>query len=57
MDYTKNFNAVDRGIRLSLGLFLIGLVVLQPFPLSSTWMLVFAVMGLGMMAEALNTRY
>jgi hypothetical protein len=54
---SKNLDAFDRGIRIALGLFLIGLVVLQPLPLNTTLMLVFAVMGLGMMAEALNQGY
>lgn len=54
---SEHFNAIDRGIRISLGIFLIGLVILQPFPMNHNWMLVFAVMGLGMMAEGLNTGY
>ncbi len=56
MDY-KNLDALDRGIRIALGLFLIGFVILQPFPLNTNWMLVFAVMGLGLMAEGFNHGY
>ena len=33
------------------------LVILQPVLLNSTWQIVLAVMGLGMLAEGFNTRY
>ncbi|MGI6436259.1 MAG: YgaP family membrane protein [Syntrophomonadaceae bacterium] len=55
LDFKKNLNLVDRSIRIILGVFLIGLVILQPVAINSTWMMVFAVMGLGMVAEGLNS--
>lgn len=55
LDLKKNLNIVDRSIRIILGIFLIGLVILQPVAINSTWMMVFAVMGLGMLAEGLNS--
>ncbi|HCF50786.1 MAG TPA: hypothetical protein DER60_10920 [Syntrophomonas sp.] len=57
MDFKKDLTSFDRGIRITMGLFLIGLVVLQPVALNNTWLLVLAVMGLGMLAEGFNTRY
>jgi len=55
MDFKKDLTSFDRSIRVTMGLFLIGLVVLNPIPLTSIWQIVLAVMGLGMLAEGFNT--
>lgn len=55
LNYKNNLSLIDRSIRIILGVFLIGLVILQPVAINSTWVMVFAVMGLGMMAEGLNS--
>ncbi|MGI6469224.1 MAG: DUF2892 domain-containing protein [Syntrophomonadaceae bacterium] len=57
MEFKKDLTSFDRSLRVTMGLFLIGLVILQPVLLNSTWQIVLAVMGLGMLAEGFNTRY
>ena len=57
MEFKKDVTSFDRSLRVTMGLFLIGLVILQPVLLNSTWQIVLAVMGLGMLAEGFNTRY
>ena len=52
---TKHLNLIDRSIRIILGVFLLGMIILQPVVINTTWTMVFAVMGLGMVAEALNS--
>lgn len=55
LDLKNNLDLVDRSVKIILGVFLIGMVILQPIAIDTTWMIVCAVMGLGMMAEGLNS--
>lgn len=55
MDLETKILVLERLVRIGVGLFLVGLAVLQPVPLSTIWMLVLSVVGLGIMADSLRS--
>lgn len=54
MDLETKILLLERVVKIAVGLFFVALAVLQPVPLSTIWVLVLAVVGLGIMADSLH---
>jgi len=55
MDLETKIFLMERLVKLAVGLLFVGLAVLQPVPISTIWVLVLAVVGLGTIADTLHT--
>lgn len=54
MDLETKIILLERLVKLAVGLFFVGLAVIQPVPISTIWVLVLAVVGLGTIADSLH---
>lgn len=55
LDLETKIIVLERLVKIAVGLFFVGLAVLQPVPLSNLWMVVAAVVGLGTLADSMRS--
>lgn len=54
LDLETKIIVLERLVKIAVGLFFVGLAVLQPVPLSNLWMVATAVVGLGTIADSMR---